>query len=192
MKLKRLFNKVMLVSILLLSGFTALAEESLGKSKSATCSVCHGTKGISLDPMTPNLAGQDADYIVHQLEAFKSGTRKSAVMKSISKSLTNNEMIALANFYSSLPFKNMEEKGDSSLIAKGAAKYSLCWSCHGEKGEGPGSYPSIAGQHPQYTIQQLQHFKDGSRINPVMKSLVDILSTDDIEALSAYIATLKH
>ena len=192
MKLKRHFNKVILVNILLLPGLTASANEmSFGKQKSAVCSGCHGLKGISPFPSNPNLAGQDADYIVHQLKAFKSGFRKSDVMRGISESLTDNEMIALANYYSRQPTDTPHD-GDPLLIKKGRDKYSLCWSCHGDNGEGPGSYPSIAGQHPQYTIQQLKHFKDGSRINSVMKALVEILSPDDIEALSAYIATLKH
>ena len=192
MKLKLHFHRVILVSILLLSDLTVIAEESEGKTLSVYCSTCHGPTGTSLDPMKPNLAGQDADYIVHQLQAFKSGIRKNDVMKGISESLTDKEMIALASFYSSQPFKGMKGEGDALLIKKGNDKYYFCWSCHGENGDGPGSYPSIAGQHPQYTIQQLKHFKDGSRTNPAMKAIVEALSVEDIEALSAYIATLKH
>lgn len=192
MKLKRHFNKVILACILLLPGFTASANDmSFGKQKSAVCSTCHGLKGISPFPSSPNLAGQDADYIVHQLIAFKSGSRLNDTMQQISKSLTNDEMITLANYYSRQSPEVTNNGGDPLLIKKGRDKYSLCWSCHGDNGEGPGSYPSVAGQHPQYTIQQLKNFKDGARKNPVMKALVDVLSDDDMEALGAYIATLK-
>jgi cytochrome c553 len=191
MKLKLHFNRIILASIILLPVFTASATDmSFGKLKSDACSGCHGIKGISPFPLRPSLAGQDADYLVHQLKAFKSGLRKNDIMKGISESLTDNEMIALASYYSGQSAE-VTISGDALLIKKGREKYSLCWSCHGENGEGPGSYPSVAGQHPQYTIQQLKNFKDGSRKNPVMKALVGALSDNDMEALGAYIATLK-
>jgi len=189
----QLSNKIILPYILIFSCFSATADNTaLEVGKSAVCIACHGPTGIGSGPLKPNLASQDADYIVHQLKAFRSGVRKSIIMNSISKSLTDKEIIALAEFYSSQPFAGIKELGDPVLIKKGADKYSSCWTCHGEQGEGPGSYPSIAGQHPQYTVQQLLYFKDGSRINPVMKTLVDTLSIDDMKALGAYIATLSY
>ena len=191
MKLKPHFNRIILASIILLPVFTASANDmSFGKLKSEACSGCHGIKGISPFPLRPNLAGQDADYIVHQLKAFKSGSRINDTMMQISKSLTNDEMITLANYYSRQPAEIIHGS-DPLLIKKGQEKYSLCWSCHGENGEGPGSYPSVAGQHPQYTIQQLKNFKNGLRKNPVMKALTETLSVNEMEALGAYIATLK-
>lgn len=110
-------------------------------------------------------------------------------MKVISESLTNDEMVALANYYSIQEPAIMG--GNTLLLEKGKDKYSLCWSCHGENGEGPGSYPRLAGQHSQYTTQQLKNFKNGLRTNPAMKAIVEVLSSDDMEALGAYIATLN-
>jgi len=181
---------VLISSLFIFSINVSAADMSFGKLKSDTCATCHGVEGISPFPLIPNLAGQDADYIVHQLKAFKSGSRLNESMKQISKSLSNDEMITLANYFSRQSIETVDG-GDPLLIKKGNDKYSFCWSCHGENGEGPGSYPSVAGQHPQYTIQQLKNFKDGSRKNPAMKALVEVLSADDMEALGAYIATLK-
>ena len=67
-------------------------------------------------------------------------------MKTISNSLTDNDMIALAAFYSTQAPDSIN--AEEELIKKGEQKYGLCWGCHGEQGEGPGSYPRIAGQNP--------------------------------------------
>ncbi|MCK5188841.1 MAG: cytochrome c [Methylococcales bacterium] len=181
---------VLLSSLFIFSNSVSAADMSFGKLKSDICSSCHGLKGISPFPFRPNLAGQDADYIVHQLKAFKSGFRINDTMKQISESLSDGEMITLANYYSRQPTESIDG-GDPLLIKKGKEKYSLCWSCHGDNGEGAGSYPRIASQHSQYTVQELKNFRNGSRKNPVMKAIISELSLDDMEALGAYLATLN-
>lgn len=164
-------------------------EMSLGETKSTVCSSCHGLNGKSPFPLKPSLAGQNASYIVNQLKAFKSGRRINDTMKAISESLSNDEMVALATYYSIQEPEVMG--GNILLLEKGKDKYSLCWSCHGQNGEGPGSYPQISGQHAQYTTLQLKNFKNGLRINPAMNAIVSGLSSEDMEALGAYIATLN-
>ena len=77
------------------------------------------------------------------------------------------------------------------MIAQGKKKYGLCWGCHGDNGEGPGSYPQISGQHPQYIVQQLINYKNGARINPAMNAIVADLGSGEIEALGAYISSLN-
>jgi len=73
-----------------------------GKQKAATCAGCHGANGISTNPQWPNLAGQNAPYIVLQLKAFKSGTRKSAIMQPMAQSLSEADMDNVAAYFSSL------------------------------------------------------------------------------------------
>ncbi len=183
-----------ITSLIIGSFFIVLGEANaneflLGKEKSKLCSSCHGLNGNSIFPLTPKLAGQNVDYIVNQLKAFKTGRRNNDTMKLISQSLSNIEMFALATFYSTQDSNILN--GNALLIKKGKEKYSMCWGCHGNNGEGPGSYPRIAGQHSQYTTQQLNNYKKGVRFNPVMNAVVAELSVIDMEALGAYIATLS-
>lgn len=183
------FTHIIISIIFIFCNNASANDMSFGKVKSEVCSGCHGQRGISPFPTTPNLASQNSDYIISQLKAFKSGGRINDTMNKISASLNNNEIIALANYYSR---QSPEiQKGEPSLVKKGKEIYSLCWSCHGQKGEGPGSYPRIAGQHSQYTVKQLKEYKKGSRINAAMKAIVSELSSDDMEALGAYIGTLS-
>ena len=47
------------------------------------CQACHGANGISRNQHVPNLAGQQAAYLVLQLQAFKNGTRRNPAMEAI-------------------------------------------------------------------------------------------------------------
>jgi cytochrome c553 len=69
----------------------------------AACTACHGANGVSRSPRVPNLAGQQPDYLVAQLHAFKSGTRKNDLMEAIAAQLGDTEMTALAHYWSSQP-----------------------------------------------------------------------------------------
>jgi len=42
-------------------------------------------------------------YLINQIKAFRSGTRKHAEMKFIARELTDTEIRELAEYYASLP-----------------------------------------------------------------------------------------
>ena len=43
------------------------------------CSSCHGSEGRSISPTFPRLAGQQKDYLVAQLQAFRDKTRAASL-----------------------------------------------------------------------------------------------------------------
>ncbi len=64
-----------------------------GKQIATTvCVACHQADGNSTTPSNPVLAGQQADYIVAQLTAFKSGARQSPIMQGMAASLSPEDM----------------------------------------------------------------------------------------------------
>ncbi|HEY4432976.1 MAG TPA: c-type cytochrome [Candidatus Cybelea sp.] len=73
------------------------------------CALCHHADGYGR-PENANIRGMSADYMVRQLEAFKSGERTSAdarksntrVMIASSKGLTRDEMVAVAAYYAGM------------------------------------------------------------------------------------------
>jgi cytochrome c553 len=85
----------------LLSNF-AIADDSFdrGKEKSVTCSACHGTDGNSNNKMYPRLAGQYKNYLIHSLQAYKSGSRKNAIMSGFAAGLSEQDIIDLSTYYS--------------------------------------------------------------------------------------------
>ena len=90
-------------SILLAASGSALAgDAAAGKAKAASCAGCHGANGISSNPMWPNLAGQQAGYLVKQMKAFRDGTRTDPMMSPMAKPLSDADIENIAAYFSSL------------------------------------------------------------------------------------------
>lgn len=79
------------------------ADSDSGGALIVACQACHGRDGLSEGPDVPNLAGQKLNYLVRQLEAFRSGERKNALMAAIAAQLTDADIGALAAHWSQLP-----------------------------------------------------------------------------------------
>ncbi len=97
------------VSLMLLSLMFAIpvstyaaGDAAAGKSKSALCAACHGGKGISANDLWPNLAGQKQGYLVKQIKAFKDGSRKDPMMSPMATPLSDDDIVNLAAYFSSL------------------------------------------------------------------------------------------
>ncbi len=65
------------------------------------CASCHGADGISAVGLYPNLAGQKVEYLVKQLQAFKSRERNDPVMSSMAEPLSPEAIQELAQYFSS-------------------------------------------------------------------------------------------
>jgi cytochrome c553 len=92
-----------LVLVLVFTSGTAIAGDvKAGKAKSALCASCHGSAGISLSPLWPNLAGQKEQYLIKQITAFRDGTRQDAMMAPMVAALSDTDIENLAAYFSSL------------------------------------------------------------------------------------------
>ena len=88
----------------------AAGDIAKGKVESQTCLGCHGIADYTNVYPTyrvPKLAGQNAAYIVHALEEYKSGARSHQTMHAQASSLTEQQMENIAAYFSSLgkPYK---------------------------------------------------------------------------------------
>jgi cytochrome c553 len=98
----QMFYTTLLFSLLMLAGPALAADAAAGKSKSATCSACHGAAGVSVNPMWPNLAGQKDMYLAKQMKDFRDGKRSDPVMAPMAKALSDDDIANLAAYYSSM------------------------------------------------------------------------------------------
>lgn len=77
-------------------------------------------------------------------------------------------------------------------IKDGEAKAVNCISCHGPNGVSTNAqFPTLAGQQSTYLANQLNNFKNRSRMNPIMNGMASNLSDDDIQNLAAYFSSQK-
>ena len=207
-KEKSLFTRQIRISFTLILLFIAPISFSMagdveaGKSKSIVCSACHGQDGNSINPLWPSLAGQHKQYTIHTLRAYQNGTRVDAVMQAQVMALTEQDLEDIAAYYNA---QTMQKKDyDYGLAKKGESLYrggnastgvAACIACHGPTGRGnPGAgYPSLAGQHAEYTADALKGYIKTERkagLNDMMQSLAPRLTAEEIEAVSEYIQAL--
>lgn len=77
-------------------------------------------------------------------------------------------------------------QGDAAL---GKEKSQLCQGCHGADGNSYGpDWPNLASQHTTYLTKQIRNFKNGTRKDETMNSMVANLSEQDITDIAAYFA----
>ena len=190
-------------------------DATAGAAKAAACGACHGMDGNSADPQYPKLAGQHERYIARQLQLFKTGERENAVMQGFASTLQPQDMRDIGAYFATkaaLPGVADDSKlGDTeeSYAQRGERLYRggskdqklpACMACHGPTGRGnPGpAYPSLAGQHANYTKDLLKRFRSGTsfgkeeRANTVMAEVAASLTDQDIEALASYIEGLHR
>jgi cbb3-type cytochrome c oxidase subunit III len=180
----------------------AKPDANLGSQKfDAVCAACHGAGGNSGTPANPRLAQQHPEYIVKQLQEFKSGKRPSPIMQGFAAQLTDADMRNIAAYVGGNKAKPGFAK-DKALVAQGERIYSggiaersvpACAGCHSPNGAGiPAQYPRLAGQHADYTGAQLIAFREGARKNsPQMAAIAGKLNDREIRAVADYIAGLR-
>jgi cytochrome c553 len=179
------------------------AEEGKTKSTNLACVGCHGPDGNSLGPTFPNLAGQHADYIVQQLQAFKSEARSEPTMTPMAMPLTEQDMVDLAAYFASQTVKMSSASGDlvklGQKIYRGGNKNQglpACNGCHGPQGLGnpAAKYPSLRSQHQEYTFKQLKDYQSGARKPEgnaaIMRDIAMKMSEDEMKAVTDYIQGL--
>jgi len=96
-----------------LAGYFSVAEARVGnagvaepepavRQQTKSCAACHGAEGIIDNPLWPNLAGQNARYLVKQLQDFRAGRRTDPVMGPMAEVLEDQDIEALAAYYAGL------------------------------------------------------------------------------------------
>lgn len=181
-----------LVAFLAVSTTAHAQDVEAGKQKAEACVACHGANGNSQVGAFPVLAGQNERYIYLQLKDYKEGRRKNAMMSAVAAGLEKQDMKDLAAYFSKQKQARIDFKPDPARVTAGAkkAEESLCAMCHLGGMKGQNEVPRVAGQHPEYVLNQFKAFKARERTNDAgnMTSLAQTLSEEDMINLSHWIA----
>ena len=163
------------------------------------CSTCHGPRGVSTSPEFPTLAGQHEAYLIAQMKAFRDRSRadKEAhqYMWGIAAQLDDPTIEGIAQYYSrqtpppprsANPALASEGK---ELFHRGAPDRHIpaCATCHGQNAEGDAEKPRLAGQHAKYVDKQLRYMQTGAREPSAMRGAIDELTTEERQAVAAYV-----
>ena len=166
----------------------AAGDQAAGKDAAASCAGCHGEQGVSGSPATPSLAGQDAQYLVVALQAYKGGARNDETMKGMTAALDDKAMKNLAAYYAA-----QEPKPPNVRKPLTTEEWTQrCDRCHGVNGNSPDPrLPMLAGQRADYLLKALQGYRSRTRKSSEMAAMSDGLSEDDLDNLAAHYAHQK-
>jgi cytochrome c553 len=168
------------------------ADAQRGEALTEVCADCHGPKGYSKERKKPNLAGQVASYTLKQLLDYKSRARPDKTMSKEIKRLDQQDLADLAVYYAALPTNPGTGvcTNPPELITKGdpSRNIAACMACHGAQGQGsPPDNPALAGQKPDYIIEELKEFRSGVRKNDVggvVRAMLKDITDAEIAAIA--------
>ncbi len=167
------------------------------------CLACHMADGNSAGAPNPKLAGQHEQYLTKQLLEYKSKKRDNAVMLGFASQLSEDDIRNVAAHYSAQISKPNSAKSPATkalgekIYRGGLAEKGIpaCAGCHGANGNGiPAQYPRLAGQHADYTLEELKDFAAGKRANDansMMRVIAVKMNEKEMAAVADYIAGLR-
>lgn len=160
----------------------AVGDPVAGEPLTASCGGCHGSQGVSTDATTPTLAGQDAQYLVDAIKAYRDRSRHHDVMRDDN---TDKEIADIAAFYAAQGSKAAQ--GGPVTVQELAAK---CDRCHGPEVDNPAlNIPKISGQDRVYLIMSLRAYRDGRRGSSMMHNMSLPYSEALIESIASLYAS---
>jgi len=178
------------------------------KAKTDYCKTCHGIEGQGFRgsfPM-PRLAGQQAEYIANQLQAFIERRRTNPVMFNVAHVLDPAMVKTLSEYFKDLNPKPLGG-APKELVPEGkkiyeegisSANIPPCASCHGPDGKGADAFPRLAGQLHDYIFRKLTNWeqergqnKEKPDNSAIMQPIAHDLTPEQIKAVAAYVSTLE-
>jgi cytochrome c553 len=214
----RISSVLMAVAFAIAVSATAQAEEKSKraadlsqpelKAKIDYCKTCHGVLGQGFRgsyPM-PRLAGQQAEYLENQLQAFIDRRRSNPVMFNVAHVLSPSMLKGLAEHFKDL---NPKPLGGASRenVAEGKKIYDEgipktevppCASCHGPDAKGADAFPRLAGQLHDYMFRKLTNWdkergqdKAKPDTSAIMGPIAHNLTEAQVKAVAAYLSYLE-
>ena len=163
---------------------------------SKDCAGCHGTDGVSLGSVIPNIAGAHKKFLFDAMKKYQSGAYASTVMQDIAKAYSDKELQIIANYYSKKPSIAAKQPYNLQLVQQGKAYHQkYCQKCHGSRKKINDDEASrLEGQWTDYLKLSLQDIHAGQHATPRkmdkrLKRLLARHGNKAIQSLLAYYAS---
>jgi cytochrome c553 len=163
---------------------TPNGNAAAGEPSIVLCAGCHGPGGVSDDAATPNLAGQDAQYLTRAIAAYRKARKHEAMQRAVA-GLSDGDIENIAAYYSIQ--KSRPAESGLALIKQITEK---CDRCHGSEADNPALVvPKLNGQDADYLTMAMRAYRDGRRHSSVMHSVSWPYGDAIIEAISSFYAS---
>lgn len=160
-------------------------DQAGGKAAAAACGGCHGENGVSSNPATPSLAGQDAEYLAAATLAYKDGRRTDEAMKGAAAALDEKTNRNIAAYYAA-----QQPRAPNVRKPMTTAEWAeRCDRCHGVNGNSTDPLlPALAAQRADWLEQVLIAYRTGARKSSAMSAMSASMSESEIKDVAAYYA----
>ena len=165
------------------------------------CASCHNDNGVTTDASIPTIAGVGSFFLENQFAIFAESARPCAADAfsddeaadhcALVSNLSEDDRMALAEYYGEMSFEPFEQEADAALAEQGGSIHAAnCDRCHTASGSEPFDDAGIlAGQPIPYLIEQFKHYKAGERWQPESMAEVMQLEEDQMKALANFYAS---
>jgi cytochrome c553 len=165
-------------------GGASKGDAKAGEPLSAVCGGCHGAQGVSTDTATPSLAGQDEEYLVEAIKAYRT-SRKRENMRLYITGLGEKDIVDIAAFYAAQ--KSVAAEKGQTLVDDLVNK---CNRCHAAGVDNPAMpIPRIRGQDRDYLVMALRAYRDDRRESSTMHKMSLPYGDSIIESIATYYAS---
>lgn len=155
-----------------------------------TCNNCHGVGGASVGASMPSIGGLPRDYLRRVMKQWKYDQRSAITMNRIVKGFSDDEIDALAAYFSKKPWVPASQPVSADTFSKGRGAVSEnCEDCHGLTGNDPDvDAPRINGQWAKYMELELEKYRSGEFKMPhrKMKKAARDMKPAEVPAAARY------
>ena len=161
----------------------SFGDPTAGQPLSAMCGGCHGAQGVSTDATTPSLAGQDPQYLVKSIKAYRT-TRQHWGMQRYVAGLSDKDMENIAAFY-----VVQKPRAADQVPSSTKELAAQCNRCHDVDNNPSLVAPKMNGQDKDYLIMSLRSYRDGKRQSSTMHNMSTVYSNAIIESIATWFAS---
>jgi len=163
-----------------------VGDPKVGEPLTAVCGGCHGPNGVSGDAATPSLAGQDPQYLLKAIQAYRT-SRKHWGMQRYVGGLTDQDMENISAFYA------VQQSRPSDTVPSSARELAAkCDLCHESKDESKMVVPILRGQDKAYLVMALRAYRDDKRDSSTMHRMSAVYSNAVIDDIASYYASVPR
>jgi len=158
-------------------------DPAAGEPRTAMCGGCHGPRGVSSDAATPSLAGQDPQYLMKSIKAYRTSRQHWGMQRYVA-GLSDKDIENITAYYSVQPSSPADSMQGSAreLAAK-------CDRCH-DNGDSPAIVaPILRAQDKDYLVMALRAYRDDKRQSTTMHKMSVIYSNAIIDSIASYYAS---
>jgi len=161
----------------------SFGDPAAGEPRTAMCGGCHGPRGVSSDAATPSLAGQDPQYLMKSIKAYRTSRQHWGMQRYVA-GLSDKDIENITAFYV------VQQSRAADSVPSSARELAVkCDRCHDAEDNPQMVTPILRAQDKNYLVMALRAYRDDKRESTTMHKMSIIYSNAVIDDIASYYAS---